>query len=273
MPQPDWLIYLNQLRAMAGVPPVVEDQTLSMAAKAHAVYMVRTDDATAHSEDSSSPHYSAEGAAAARSADIFATTQVDGNYDWALNFWMSGPFHVLQLIDPLQVSVGFGQHQEATGHIQMAAVLDTARGDKLPDSSAEFPRYFPPDGGQTWIVRKSLYEWPEPFGGCAGYGFQPPSGPPVIVQLGTGNITPRVTSYRLLRGDTVVESCLLTETTYVHPNIYTQEFGRSLLDARDAVILLPLHPLEGNQIYTAKLTINGVDHEWSFSVVDRPPLK
>lgn len=273
IPDPDWLIYLNQLRDIAGLPHLVEDPILTTGSLAHAVYMVRTDQAAAHSEDRNSPHYSEAGARVAPRANIFSTTQIDGAYSWAMNFWMSGPFHVLQIIDPELTAVGYGQHNEDTGNIKMAAVLEVELGPRNQPLPETYPIYFPKNGGETWVIRKSMYEWPDPYVRCPGYSFQPPSGPVIGVQLGSGNVTPRVTGYRLLKGDTAVEVCAIDETTYQNPDAYAQQHGRTILGDRDAILLIPLKPLDTGQTYTAIIFANNETYQWSFTVVNRPPLK
>jgi hypothetical protein len=44
--------------------------------------------------------------------------------------------------------------------------------------------------------------------------------------------------------------------------------GRNILNARDAVVLIPRDPLTPGTRYTVSITVNGQTHAWSFTVSD-----
>jgi|GEM_PF-745737 len=270
LPEPEWLIYLNSLRDIGGLHHLTDDVFLSEASRAHAAYMVLNDDPIAHRQDVNNPHYNKEAARVAPKANLFATSLPTGNYDWSMNFWVSAPFHILQVIDPELQTVGYGQFRDTNGSVQMAGVLDVALAPRARLAPDVFPLYFPADGGETWILRLSLYEWPESYGNCPGYSNEPPSGPTIVLQLGSGETTPRVTNYRFLQGSVVLESCIFDETTYLNPNPYAQQQGRTILNERDAVVLIPFKPLEVGKTYTVYIEVNGQAHNWSFTAVSRP---
>ncbi|MCA9986489.1 MAG: hypothetical protein KDE59_19405, partial [Anaerolineales bacterium] len=128
------------------------------------------------------------------------------------------------------------------------------------------PIYFPGDGSVTPIVRHSLYEWPDPVDSCSGY--TRPTGPPIILQLGDGALTPSVSSYTFMAGDRRLAACVFTETSYTNPDPYAQSNGRYLLGAQDAIVMLPRSPLEAGQAYTVTIIANGQTYSWSFSTAD-----
>ena len=209
---PDWLNLLNHVRGMAGLTAVPEKFPLSTGSELHSRYMVVNDDPVAHKEDVNNPLYDAAGNQAAKNGNIFATSQTDANYVWSVNFWVSAPFHLIRLLNPALQSAGYGDYVEAIGDVQMAAVMDVGT-DRLPEAGdVEYPIFFPGDGTETWVVRHSLYEWPDPIGSCPGY--TRPTGPPIIVQLGDGSLTPSVSSFSLSQGGQVLEACLFDETSY-----------------------------------------------------------
>ena len=152
--------------------------------------------------------------------------------------------------------------------MNMAAVLDvrSAPTTSVPDDI--YPIYFPKDQGETWIVRHTLFEWPNPHTSCPGYSR--PSGPALVLQLGSGNVTPRVSHHFFRQGEPVLESCIFDETSYNNPDPAAQRIGRTILDARDAIVIMPASPLEHGKNYSVEIITNGETYTWSFDVVRAP---
>ncbi len=269
VPPPAWLSYFNLFREMADLPPVSEQAALTLGSAWHSRYMVVNDDPIAHAEDKSNPLYDEAGHLAGKNGNTFSTSQLDANYIWSTNFWVSAPFHLIAMIHPGLNTVGYGDYVEDVGDVNMAAVLDVRTDRDYSPEGVQYPIYFPKNGAETWIVRLSLYEWPDPYGACPGYGR--PSGAPIILQLGDGSITPNVTSHTLAMGDQPLESCIFDETSYRNANPYTQDLGRTILDGQDAIVILPKHPLAADETYTVQVVVNGETHTWSFSTRKRPP--
>lgn len=261
-----WLTYVNSFRAMSGLPRLVEDASWSNGNQLHARYMVKNN-VVQHSEDPNNTWYTPEGAAAAQSSNLVANSQVDLTDAWAIDAWMVAPFHSASLLDPQLARAGFGSYRQADGGIQMAAGIDVLRGLGDLPSGVTFPILWPGPGA---VVPLRMYweETPNPLTSCPGY--QAPTGLPIVVQVGAGSQTPNVTGHAFTRDSTPLEHCVFSETTYVNPDGGLQNLGRSILNKRDAVIIIPRAPLEPKTTYTVSLAVDGRTHTWSFAVGNIP---
>lgn len=270
VPAAAWLTYLNRLRTMGGVPTLQESPMLSQGARDHSRYMVVNDKPIAHNQTPGDPLFTIAGQTAGHNGNIFATTQSEADYIWGMNFWATSPFHLVPLMEPRLETVGYGNYVQETGTFHMAAVLDVRTELDSAKSTADltYPMMYPGDGESTWLVRHSLYEWPDPLKSCAGYSR--PTGAPILLQLGDGSLTPNVTGYALTRDGQPLEACLFDETSYTNPNAFEQQTGRTILGERDAVILLPRQPLTINQTYTVQIFANGETYTWSFNTQKSP---
>ncbi len=88
----------------------------------------------------------------------------------------------------------------------------------------------------------------------------------IILQIGSGNLTPSVTAHSFTQGTTPLEHCVFDETNYTNPDSSTQSTGRSILNSRDAIVLIPRAPLTAGATYTVSITTNGQTYLWSFGV-------
>ncbi len=233
----------------------------------HSEYMVLNDAPIAHSQDPDDPLYDPAGDQAARNGNIFATGQFDADYVWSINFWTSAPFHLIRMLDPSLSLIGYGDHAAESGDVNMAAVMDVGS-DPGQNIGQNYPIIFPSHESSTWIVRHSLYEWPDPVGSCPGYAR--PTGGPIVLILGDGHLTPQVANHRLAMGDTPIESCLFDETSYRNDDPFAEKVGRKILDLNDAVVIMPRHPLAADETYTAEVTVNGETITWQFHTIKRP---
>lgn len=265
----DWLGYLNNFRAMAGLPLLVEDPALSEGAQLHSRYMVINDVPIAHNENRNNPLYTEIGHRAGENGLIFATPMGEADFTWAINFWVSAPFHLVPLLDPELKSVGYGVFNREIGNFHMASVLDVRTNLGQDAEAVNYPILFPGDGSTTWVVRHSLYEWPNPVKSCPGYGR--PTGAPIVAMLGDGSGTPRVSSYAVRVNGTEVGVCMLHENNYVDSgDAWGEQTGRKILDERDAVILIPLTPLPINATVEVELVANGEAINWSYQTARGP---
>lgn len=263
-----WLAYVNYYRALAGLSPVYENASWSDGGWLHARYMVKND-YISHSEDPQKPWYTPEGDQAARASNLMASSSSSNSDHYAIDLWMQAPFHAVGILDPQLGSVGFGSFREPDGGLQMGASLDVIRGLLGSQADVEFPVAWPGDGA-TVPLSAYLTEYPDPLTSCPGY--QAPSGLPVILQLGDGNITPSVTSYSIRANGETLEACIFDETNYQNPDPEARRLGRAILNSRDAVVLIPRLPLSPGEHYSISITANGQTYRWSFRVAEEVHL-
>jgi uncharacterized protein YkwD len=258
----DWLALTNFYRAMAQLPPVIENTTLSTGCWLHARYIVKNN-ILLHWEEYENPWFTLEGAMAAQSSNILACSSESIPFDQAFNAWMAGPFHALGILDPRLQQTGYGSYRESGSGYKMAAVLDIARGRRELPSNITFPILWP--GPKTSVpLRMHWNETPSPLTSCPGYAA--PVGLPVIVQMGPGNRTPRVTAHTFSHDGVPLEHCVFDEMSYTNPDESQQELIRMALDARDAIVLVPRAPLEPGASYTVSITVDYQTYTWSFAV-------
>ena len=263
-PEAGWLAYLNYQRALADLPPLIEEPAWSSGCWDHARYIVKND-VLLHDEDPANPWWTEAGDAAAASSNLMASYNVNAT-DWeAIDTFMTAPFHAVGILDPEFLRTGFGSFREAGAGFQMAAALDVLRGLGSIPPEVQFPIFWPADG-MTTLLTSHVGEYPDPLTSCAGYTL--PSGLPIILQLGDGSLTPNVTAHDFSQNGAPLEHCLFDETSYINPDGYWQELGRAILDARDAMVLIPRQPLIAGTSYTASITVNGQTYSWTFSVGD-----
>ncbi|WP_322800485.1 CAP domain-containing protein [Thermoflexus sp.] len=259
----EWLSRLNAYRAMAGLPPVIEEPAWNDGCWKHARYMVKNDIIT-HGEDPQNRWYTPEGDECGRNANVMVSVSATAPDSDAIDVWMQAPFHAVGMLDPQLIRVGYGAYREADGGWQMGAALDILRGRGSSVVGVSFPIRWPGDGSTTPLRAFQVGEYPDPLASC---GYSAPTGLPILLLLGTGSLTPSVSGHALWRDGISVEHCVFDETTYRNPKDSAQEsLGRAILDSRDAVVLIPRDPLNPGSRYTVSLTVNGQAYTWSFFV-------
>jgi hypothetical protein len=258
-----WLDRLNFYRATAALPPVTEAPSLSAPVALHARYMVMHD-VIMHSEKRRHAGATAGGAEAAAVSNLAASLSADEPDAWAVDTWMQGPFHAVGILDPALTQVGFGIHREHNGRIQTAAGLDVIHGRAASaPASIIYPVVWPADG-TTVPLSAGILEYPNPLTSCRGY--RTPTGLPLIVQVGPGEGVPRVTGSWIFDGERSLEHCVFDERTYRNGNKGQQRLGRSILAARDAIVLIPREPLTRGRSYRAMIDVDGRHIDWTFTV-------
>ena len=262
--QPAWLDYVNNYRRSAGLPVLTENATWSDGDRKHAIYTVKND-TLGHTENPSLPFYTPEGHTAAQNSNVMAGSSTGYTDESAIDLWMNGPFHAVGIIDPRLAVTGFGSDRESGGSFGMAAALDVLRGRSGSTAGVTFPIAWPGHGQRVPVGSYGGSEYPNPLTSCPGY--TAPSGLPIIMQFGTGSVTPIVSASSFREGTTALEHCVFTEQTYTNTaDTGGQSLGRSVLNSRDAVVLIPRAPLQTGHTYTASLTVNGVTRTWSFGI-------
>jgi uncharacterized protein YkwD len=265
-PSPDWLTYLNSYRSMAFLPALIENSSWSTGSQNHARYTVKND-ILMHNEDSSNRWFTQEGMAAAQAGNLMGSYDQTASDRHAVDSWMQAPFHAIGILDPSLQQVGYGSYREGDGGIQMGATLDVLRGLGSIPSSVRYPIMWPGNGTTVPLV-KFYSESPNPLTSCPNYTV--PTGLPIILQVGQGEVSPRVSSFSISQGGTALESCIITEGSYTNPDGTAQESGRAILNERDGIILIPRQPLTPVAAYTVSITVNEQNYTWSFRVSAAP---
>ena len=261
---PDWLAYLNYYRSTAGLAPLSENPTWSQGCLNHARYIVLNRFAT-HAEDPANPWYTPDGDECGRSGNVVLGTTTAPADRFAIDSWMQAPFHALGIVDPLLAQVGYGSYRDGGG--LTGATLDIIRGrDWRLAGSVSYPVMWPGNGAVVRLTRYRGDELPDPLTACPGYSA--PTGLPVILQLGAGNVVPQVTGTYFAGNGAPLEHCVFDQTSYVNPNQAFQNLARAVLAARSAVVLIPRAPLQAGVTYTVAVAVSGQTYTWSFTVLD-----
>ncbi len=264
---PAWLSYINSMRALGNLAPVTEDVTWSDGDWKHARYMVKND-LIAHEENTSLPYYTPEGAQAAASGDVMVHSDINTADEYAIDLWLSGPFHALGILDPRLVQTGFSSYREYDGGWQMAAVVDVIRGRTGSPPPQAYPVMWPGNNATTPLTTYGGNESPDPLTACPGYSA--PSGQPVYLILGSGSVTPSVSDHAFLKDGVPVDHCIFDQNTYSNPYPSYQSIARSILNIRDAVVMIPRAPLVPGESYSVSITANGQTYAWEFNVAEVP---
>lgn len=248
---------------MANVPPLAENAAWSDGDFKHSRYMVKNN-YIGHDEVIGNPWYTPEGLLAAQNGNVMIGGDASATDQSAIDLWMTTPFHAVGLIDPKLATVGYGSYREANSGYQMGATLDVLRGLGLLPGSVTYPIKWPSDGKTVPLKSYNGGEIPDPLTSCTGYST--PTGLPIILQAGPGNVIPVVTGSSFAQGASLLTHCVFDQTNYVNSNSSYQSLVRSILAARSAVILIPRAPLTPGATYNASLTVNAQTYSWSFSV-------
>ena len=276
---PVWLKHLNDFRNVTGLLPVQSDPKLSAGDRRHAVYMIKnfaTEIATnglgaeVHTEDPAKPWYTPEGAEAARTSDITERGTSGGGRlpspeEWAIEGWMTAPFHRLLILNPRLHEVGFGYDCEDNICVALLNVLSGA--DPLPSTDAPFehPIVFPTDGSSLPASMRQLdAEWPTPISGCDGYAF--PTGLPVTLQLGP-LVDAQLSSFSIASDDgATIDACGFDASSYRNADESERERVAGNLRGQGAIVIVPRSPLDSGTRYDVLATVNGHDYKWSFEI-------
>jgi uncharacterized protein YkwD len=271
-PGPPWLDALNQYRAISGVPPVGNDLATSLADQAHARYLVENyKDAIRHSvdlgakmheEDSSNRWYTSAGASAADHSDVaqWPGPIPPSSPTWAIDGWMSGPFHRLSMLNPRLRAASQGDWCE--GALCIVALNVVAGADVTERGTALATPVRFPGPNATLMMNSSEFEWPDPISACPGY--TTPSGLPITLQVAFFKSI-KLDDFSLKLNGSPIESCGIDSTTYVNPDPQAEQRGRDILNAFGAVVVVPRAPLAPGK-YDVSITADGQPYSWSFTI-------
>ncbi len=267
----DWLGRLNQYRQSAGLTPVSEVDELSTGDANHARYLVANEaamirsgriDASIHDEDPAKPYFTPAGKTAGALSDVDAVysdpPETPDPY-WAIENWITGPFHRMWLLNPALRRVGYGQYCQKG---ICAAALNIRSGAE-PDPSPS-PVMYPPDRATISNGKFSAdeAEWPDPLATC---GYQTPTGMPITLQIG-GKAPVRLAGFSLSRNGAVVESCAFDAPSYRSADPVASERVKNQLAHFGAIVMVPKEPLVPGATYTVKIAASGQTYSWWFAV-------
>jgi uncharacterized protein YkwD len=148
----EWLVLVNQYRSQAGVPTVIEEQTLSDNCYQHARYMAENNDLT-HNQDPSLPYASAAGQICAQHGNAWlgaVYSQPIWTVSDSVDGWMGSVGHRLWLLYPTTPIFGYGFYTADNNRAAAALdVLSRAEFSKDPTYTGWPVRY--PAPGETGI--------------------------------------------------------------------------------------------------------------------------
>jgi len=283
-----WLDEVNMYRAVANLPNVSEDTSLSTADQALAVYEVQSGYFGHNPPDN-------QYTTAAQQSNLYGSSDPNTLDTAPVDAWMAEVFHGIALIDPLLAKVGWGRADSNSitpppnSTINMVAALDVLSDRTGGILASPSNPIMWPDIGKNASSTTYVPEIPDArsmFGYSAGPSTWNPAGQPIFLQLGSGNVAnpndptqSGVTYYGLLQGIleippggtspnpiTPVNVIEIDETNYSYPTDNTlQTTARNILATRGAVVLLPQQSLTAGG-YTAVIMVNGTLYTWSFTV-------
>jgi pSer/pThr/pTyr-binding forkhead associated (FHA) protein/uncharacterized protein YkwD len=272
-----WLARINHYRAMVSLSPVSDDSALSAGERDHTRYLVENYaamirngvdlGAAMHNEDSGKPGYTPIGMRAGQQSDIdeWPGPNAPSSADWAIDDWMTGAFHRLNILNPELRQVAYGQWCKSG---TCTAALNVIGGAEMPSfNGVPLPKpvmFPPPDStvglGPLWG------EWPNPLSSCPGY--KGPAGLPITLQVGmmTDAKLGDYSFAHLGKPPVKLAACGIDASSYTNPSSVAQQRGRDVLHDYGAVILIPRAPLKKGGTYAVSMTVNGRKYEWSFSI-------
>ena len=215
---------VNYYRAMAKLPPVVNDSAISAGALNHARYLVKNgiaggdivlDQQRLHFEIpqdvfrwevKGKPFYTDQGASAGRDAVVLAAREINISGAEFVDRMMTMPFSGLIPMVPQFSIVGLGAYCDpgqcaivipgrfALEKSVRIALYDGPASDRLWNPSLGLipletgrlraPVEFPPDGATVDLQSYAGGDYPDPLSSCPGY--KAPTGTPISIQLGQG---------------------------------------------------------------------------------------
>jgi hypothetical protein len=215
---------VNYYRAMAKLPPIVDDAAINAGALNHARYLVKNgiaggdivlDDGQLHFQSpqdafrwevKGKPFYTDDGASAGRNAVVLTARQINLSGADFVDRLMTMPFSGLIPIVPQFSVAGLGAYCDP-GQCAIAipyrfaleksvriALYDGPASDRLWNPSLGLipqevgrlrtPVEFPPDGATVNLQSFAGDDYPDPLSSCPGY--KAPTGAPISIQLGQG---------------------------------------------------------------------------------------
>ncbi|MFZ9628959.1 MAG: CAP domain-containing protein [Ilumatobacteraceae bacterium] len=250
MPGAGWLSTVNYYRAMAKLPSVAENATLSQGAYNHSCYMLKN--GITHDEIPGYPGYTTSGDNAGNHSNVAVSSVYESTSRYFVELWMTGPFHAIGVLRHNLKTVGWGKcASTTTSPWQSAATLNIIDGLDYSAPQPTSPILFPGNGTTTNLSR-FVTESPNPMTMCNWTGS---AGLPILALMPeavtsasttlTGPSGP-VTPCRLFGGNTT-------------------GVASDILKSENAVVVMPRTELTAGK-YTVTVTTNARTVTWSFTV-------
>jgi hypothetical protein len=267
-----WLGKLNEYRLTAGLPAVTELDALSKGDAHHARYLVANKaamirggniDASIHEEDAGKPFFTPDGKTAGALSDVdavYTDPPESSNPSWAIENWITGPFHRMWLLNPALHQVGYGQYCEKG--ICAAALNIHSGADAQP--AVMTPVMFPADRS---TIRNGTFsadevEWPDPLATCR---YHTPTGMPITLQIG-GSAPAGLEDYSLTRNGKLVAACAFDATSYKSADPIASQRVKQQLAQFAAIVMVPKEPMVPGATYSVNITAAGQNFSWWFAV-------
>lgn len=235
---------INAVRGLAGLDTVDLDEALSRACRLHAQYLVtnrthaKAQGLGAHVELEELPGYTAEGAKAANSSNIYWGSDITRSVD----LWMAGLYHRIPFLRPNLKRIGLGYEAEVV-------VLDVISGvGGLDLASVAYPA-----DGQANVPTESWGDTPDPLPKDASR----PVGYPITLQF------PLVAKVAGVEAELIDSGGAKIEFHLSDPERPATDFPQ-----QSTICLIPTKPLAANTSYkvSIKANVDGreVRKNWSF---------
>lgn len=248
-PVPDWLTEVNGYRAAYGAPPVIDDAQAGGDVAAHIFYELATSQ-FGHTEDPSSPYYTASGNTGGGTSDlsfgISATSAID--------FWMAAPFHALSLLAPRATGEAFA----ADGYAGLAIAY------RASQPAPQWPLHWPSTGVPVHLLTGSS-ETPNPTSGCPADYQTRLTGLPLLASFGFAAAPVTAATASLTSGGKALAVCVVTESNYTYPDPAWQRTAVSILAANHSILLIARDALRPSTTYQVAVQTNDGDLAWSFT--------
>lgn len=248
-PNSDWLTTVNYFRAMAGMPAVTEDPSLSSGAYNHSCYMLYN--GITHYETAGLTGYTTSGDTAGRQSNVAVSSAYGTSARSHIELWMTGPFHALGVLRPNLRTVGFGKCDISTTPTWHSGASLNVIAGLVSAPRPSWPVTFP-GAGTTTSLSKFVTESPNPLTFC---GWSGTAGLPVIAMM-----PEKVTSVTatMTGPNGPLEVCPLYSGN-------TTGDASAILAADNAVTVVPRTQLTAG-VYTTTITTNARVVTWSFTV-------
>ncbi len=266
----DWLGLINVYREAAGLPAATDNVSWDQGILNHLKYMALTPGALtgyAHSEDPTSPYYTASGALEASRSDLWIGADFSSP-DQAIDGWLNAPFHAEGAMRPGLQQTAFAMSTKYPG-----AGLDVLGGYNYALQSSFYstsstPVLFPGPGMSTNLSSFGG-ESPTPLQTCGWTNLATSVGLPLFLDL-PGAVPQGVSASLVLPNGSSESSaggtlCVVDQYTYTSTDPLYGPTGQEILASDNMIILIPRRSLAPGS-YSVDVSLPGQPNvTWGFN--------